>query len=133
LIFQRWIKNNILESFNVSEYAKGFVKGTSIYDNALPHVNKDLVINLDLKNFFPTISYSDVFKLFKYIGYTTEVSHLLTQLCTNGKNRLPQGSPASPNISNLICLSFCSASFIVTLIKSGLLYFTVNSFCFLPS
>lgn len=101
---QRWIKNNILESFNVSEYAKGFVKGTSIYDNALPHVNKDLVINLDLKDFFPTISYSDVFKLFKYIGYTTEVSHLLTQLCTNGKNRLPQGSPASPNISNLVCL-----------------------------
>lgn len=101
---QRWIKDNILDSFKVSEFAKGFVKNRSIYDNALPHVNKELVINLDLKDFFPTITYSDVFKIFKYIGYTTEVSHLLTQLCTNGKNKLPQGSPASPALSNLVCL-----------------------------
>ena len=101
---QRWIKDNILDSFQVSDFAKGFVKNRSIYDNALPHVNKEIVINLDLKDFFPTITYSDVFKIFKYIGYTTEVSHLLTQLCTNGKNKLPQGSPASPALSNLVCL-----------------------------
>lgn len=101
---QRWIKDNILDKFEVSPHAKGFVKNKSIYDNAVLHTNKKLVINLDLKDFFPSITYSDIFKTFKYIGYTTEVSHLLTQLCTNGNNVLPQGSPASPNLSNLVCL-----------------------------
>ncbi len=103
-IMQKWIKDNILDKFQASKHAKGFIKNTSIYDNALPHVNKELVINMDLKDFFPTITYADVFKLFKYFGYTTEVSHLLTQLCTNGENVLPQGSPASPSLSNLVCL-----------------------------
>lgn len=103
-IIQKWIKDNILDKLEASPFAKGFIKNKSIYDNALPHVNKELVICIDLKDFFPTIKYSDVFKIFKYIGYTTEVSHELTQLCTNGNNILPQGSPASPVISNLVCL-----------------------------
>lgn len=102
--FQSWVKENVLDKFCPSQNAKGFVKQRSIYDNALPHVNKPLVVNLDLQDFFPTITYSDIFKIFKYIGYTTEVSHLLTQLCTNGDNVLPQGSPASPSLSNLVCL-----------------------------
>ena len=49
---QKWIKDNILDKFEASKYAKGFIKNISIYDNALPHVNKELVINLDLKDFF---------------------------------------------------------------------------------
>lgn len=103
-IIQKWIKKRILDKFAVSEAANGFVKNRSIYNNAFPHTNKELVINLDLKDFFPSITYSDVFKVFNYIGYTKQVSHLLTQLCTNGNNVLPQGSPASPSLSNLICL-----------------------------
>lgn len=103
-VIQVWIKENILDKFEVSQFAKGFKKCTSIYDNAMPHVNKELVINLDLKDFFPTIKYSDVYKVFNYIGYTQEVCHLLTQLCTNGNGVLPQGAPTSPVLSNLICL-----------------------------
>lgn len=101
---QLWIKENILDKFNPSEYAKGFKKGLSIYDNALPHVGKDLVINIDLKDFFPSIGYKEIYKIFRYIGYTDGVSKLLTKLCTNSKNVLPQGSPASPAISNLVSL-----------------------------
>lgn len=101
---QLWIKERILDEFNPSQYAKGFKKGVSIYDNALPHVGKELVINIDLKDFFPSIKYSEVYKVFKYIGYTDSVSKLLTKLCTNSKNVLPQGSPASPSLSNLVSL-----------------------------
>ena len=101
---QLWIKENILDKFNPSQYAKGFKKGVSIYDNALPHVGKELVINIDLKDFFPSIKYSEIYKIFKYIGYTDGVSKLLTKLCTNSKNVLPQGSPASPSLSNLVSL-----------------------------
>ena len=101
---QLWIKENILDQFMVSENAKGFKKGASIYDNALPHVGKELVINFDIKDFFPSIKYCDIYKIFKYIGYTDSVSKLLTKLCTNSKNVLPQGSPASPSLSNLVSL-----------------------------
>ena len=101
---QRWIKDDILDSFSTSEYATGFKKGMSIVDNARPHVGKELVINIDLKDFFPTIHYTDVIRVFSYMGYRTDVAHLLTRLCTNGNNVLPQGSPASPALSNLVSL-----------------------------
>lgn len=101
---QRWIKDDILDSFSCSDYATGFRTGKSIVDNARPHVGKELIINIDLKDFFPSIHYSDVIRVFAYMGYRTDVAHLLTRLCTNGNNVLPQGSPASPALSNLISL-----------------------------
>lgn len=101
---QCWIKEKILDNFNVSEYAKGFKKGTNIVDNALPHCSKEVLINIDINNFFPSVKYSSVFRMFNYMGYTKEVCHLLTRLCTNAENVLPQGAPTSPSISNLVNL-----------------------------
>lgn len=101
---QLWIKEEIIDKFNISSSAYGFRKGYSIYDNALPHVGKDLVINIDIKDFFHSINYQQVFKFFNYIGYTNQVSHLLTKLCTNSSNVLPQGAPTSPGLSNIVLL-----------------------------
>lgn len=101
---QAWINDKILGSFSPSVYATGFRKGFSIVNNAEKHIGKELVINLDLKDFFPSIRYRDVLPIFVYFGYKLDVAHLLTKLCTNGKNVLPQGSPASPAISNLVLL-----------------------------
>lgn len=100
---QRWILDNILAHIPVSEYATGFQKGTSILLNAEAHTGQDCIINIDLKDFFPTITLENVFRIFYYYGYTKEVSYTLAKLCTfNGV--LPQGSPASPSISNICCL-----------------------------
>lgn len=101
---QRWIKDEIIDLFCPSEHATGFRKGISIVDNAKPHIGKELVINLDLKDFFPSVTYAEVLRLFVYMGYRLDVAHLLTKLCTNSDNVLPQGSPASPSISNLVLL-----------------------------
>lgn len=101
---QRWIKDKIVDTFVLSEYATGFRKNHSIVDNASRHVKKEIVINIDLKDFFPSVTYSQIFKMFVYIGYRNDVAHLLTKLCTNTKNVLPQGSPASPSIANHILL-----------------------------
>ena len=100
---QRWILNNILYHVNVSESAVGFCCNKSIVDNAKKHLNQYCIVNMDIQDFFPSISFERVYRIFSYYGYTNEVSFILAKLCTF-QNRLPQGSPASPYISNIVCL-----------------------------
>lgn len=100
---QRWILRNILGVMKISRYAMGFCNGKSIVTNAETHVGKKCVINIDLKDFFPSIERRRVFMIFYYYGYTREVSNLLARLCTRD-NRLPQGAPTSPAISNIVCI-----------------------------
>lgn len=100
---QRWILDNILNKLHVSDYANGFVKNRSILTNAQNHIHSECVVNIDLKDFFPTVKFEQVFRIFKYYGYTKEVSYTLSKLCTY-RGILPQGSPASPAITNIICL-----------------------------
>jgi len=100
---QRWILDSILQNIPISEHAKGFSKDLSIVDNAQKHINKNCVINMDIKDFFPSIKVETIFRIFNYYGYTKEVSFMLSKLCTY-KGELPQGSPASPYLSNIACL-----------------------------
>lgn len=100
---QRWIVDNILKRIPISNFATGFCDGSSIVKNAQPHLGKECVINLDIKDFFPSVSFKRVFRIFNYYGYTKEVSFYLARLCTY-QNELPQGSPASPWLSNIVCL-----------------------------
>ena len=52
---QRNILDNVLSGFKVSKYAMAYVKGKSVKDNANMHVNKKLILKLDIKDFFPFI------------------------------------------------------------------------------
>ncbi|MBE4909199.1 RNA-directed DNA polymerase [Bacillus luteolus] len=99
---QRWILENILYKINSSQEATGFVPQKNIVDNASYHVGKECVINLDMKDFFPSISFVQVYNLFNRSGYTKHLSMILTGLCMYN-NELPQGAPSSPYISNLVC------------------------------
>ena len=102
-IIQKWILDNILNRIKVSEYAMGFCKNKSIVSNASLHIGKKCIINLDVRDFFPSITQNQVFRVFYYYGYTAEVSHMLARLCTyNG--HLPQGAVTSPALSNICCL-----------------------------
>ena len=117
---QYWILDQILMKQSVTEQAHGFVTGKSIVTNAEPHIGQALVINMDLKNFFPTISYPRIKGLFMVQGFNDEVASILATLCSepetqmvemdqqryfiHGNQRfLPQGAPTSPMISNLLC------------------------------
>ena len=101
---QKWILSNILMKVKggTTQYAYGFVKGKSIVDNAKPHVGKKIILNIDIKDFFPSIKIKRVEHLFRSFGYTWRLSKLLAGLCTF-KGFLPQGAPTSPAISNMIC------------------------------
>ena len=89
-------------------YFYWFQKGKSIRDNALPHVNKEIVINVDIKEFFNSTSSSKVRQLAKNldkIKLSDIAADLFTNICCY-KGCLPTGSPTSPIISNLILKEF---------------------------
>ncbi len=87
---QSWILRNILEGLKVSSSCKGFEKNMNIRNNAEPHVGANIVINLDIENFFPSIRASWVYNIFRTLGYNRLMSTIFTSLCTY-QNSLPQG------------------------------------------
>jgi len=97
---QSWILVNILNKVEVSPSCKGFRKGSSTLDNATPHIGASTILNIDLKDFFPTITSKQVYNVFKTLGYNKLVSTIFTNICTF-KERLPQGGPCSPMLANL--------------------------------
>ncbi|MFQ4146796.1 reverse transcriptase family protein [Chlorogloeopsis sp. ULAP02] len=117
---QHWILENILQKLELHDAAHGFRTQRSIVTNATPHVGADVILNFDLKDFFPAISYKRVKGLFLSFGYSEAVATIFGLLCTAaeveeleldgktyyvalGERHLPQGSPASPAITNLLC------------------------------
>ena len=99
---QRRILHRLLNPLPMHDAATGFVQGRSIVDNARPHVGSGIVINLDLADFFPTITADRVTALFRAFGWDADAANLLARICTN-EGHLPQGAPTSPAISNLAC------------------------------
>lgn len=101
---QRWILDKILYKLKISDYAHGFIPEKTMYTNAKVHVNKDFVLGIDLKDFFPSIKYKSVERIFKSAGYTSRFAKDFANLCTY-HNKLPQGAPTSPMLANLVSLS----------------------------
>lgn len=116
---QSWINLNILEKLTPSQYCYAFRPKTSIVDNAKQHVGKRVIVKLDVKDFFPSITFNRVRGYFEFLGYNPGVATVLALLCTDAprvrvtiKNRsqivavgprsLPQGACTSPALANLI-------------------------------
>ncbi len=95
------VLNDIYPAPNSSH---GFVCQRSIVTNAERHVRKRIILNLDLEDFFPTIHSGRIYGLFKSepFGFPHEVASTLAALVTF-ENKLPQGAPTSPILSNMIC------------------------------
>jgi RNA-directed DNA polymerase len=115
---QAWILENILSKVPVGPVAHGFVPGRSTVTNAAPHVKRAIVVNADLKDFFPTITFPRVRGIFESLGYSPAVATVLALLSTEAPRReveyagkkyfvatgpraLPQGACTSPALSNL--------------------------------
>lgn len=101
---QSWILRNILEKCPVSAYAKAYLKGRTLKHNARFHRAQKVVVTIDIKNFFPSISIKDITKIFEAMGYLHDLSCFLAYLCCLN-NVLPQGAPTSPYLSNLRMLA----------------------------
>lgn len=118
---QRQILEQILQKAEISDLSHGFIKSRSVLTGAKAHhTSPDLLINIDLENFFPTITFARVRGLYQSFGYSGYIASLLAMICTycermpleikgeikyikTSDRILPQGSPASPMITNIIC------------------------------
>jgi hypothetical protein len=118
---QRWVLRNIVEKLLVHGSVHGFLAGRSTLTNASAHANPDLVVKVDIKDFFPTVTFPRVKGVFRKAGYREEVATLLALLCTEsprevvehdgktyyvalGPRCLPQGAPTSPALTNTLGL-----------------------------
>lgn len=107
--------NNILQTLYIpNKYAMGFIPSRNVHSNAVLHINKNYIFNIDLKNFFPSIKKDRIKKtLIKQLHFTPFLSEVIANLCcikvcsredySKSLYILPQGAPSSPVITNIIC------------------------------
>ncbi len=123
---QRRILREILDKVPAHPSAHGFVRGRSCQTGAAIHVGEQIVVTLDLADFFLTVPIPRVFGIFRSLGYASPIARLLTGLCstvtppsalpawprqhaTDWRERrvyfaphLAQGAPTSPALANLV-------------------------------
>src|SRR5437868_1095338 len=84
--------------------AHGFKRKRSIITNARQHRHRRWVFNVDLEDFFPSINFGRVRGFFlknRDFELHEDVATVIAQIACH-ENALPQGSPCSPVISNLV-------------------------------
>jgi RNA-directed DNA polymerase len=118
---QRWITQEVTEHLPVHGAAHGFLPGRSIVTNARVHAGARIVVKLDIRGFYPTVTVRRVKGLLRRAGLGEQVATLMALLATEspreevnthgrvhyvatGPRSLPQGAPTSPSITNALCL-----------------------------
>ncbi|EKB00831.1 retron Ec67 family RNA-directed DNA polymerase/endonuclease [Proteus mirabilis] len=100
--------DDIRESLKLNNtISHGFERKKSIITNAEKHKRRKWILNLDLSNFFDEFNFGRVRGYFlknKNFSLDETICNLIAKIACY-KNRLPQGSPCSPVITNLILLS----------------------------
>lgn len=108
-IIQHYIKVILEELYKPSDCVMGFIKNRNVVDNAKKHLNKYYIQNLDIKDFFPSITQDMVLRCLIHEPYKIEynVAFIIARLCCirrdDGSKVLPQGSPTSPILANMVC------------------------------
>jgi retron-type reverse transcriptase len=110
---QRKILDGILAHIPAHDACHGFTRRRSTVTNAKPHLRAEIVVRVDLADFFPSIHFRRVEGLFREYGYAPPVARMLAGLTTHRPRLadgtagwpgvMPQGAPTSPAIANVVC------------------------------
>lgn len=104
---QRALNNTLQLVYTVQEQAFGFVPGKNIADNARVHAGASFILNVDIKDFFPSVHFRRIKEMFEkppfnLTGEREPLAFIIANLCTED-GVLPQGAPTSPLLTNIIC------------------------------
>ena len=98
---QRKLLQRLIGRLSIHDNVHGFRKGHSIVDNAAEHVGREVIVKLDVVDFFPSTNSKRVEGAFRGAGFNQKSAAVLTGLtCYEGG--LPQGAPTSPALSNYV-------------------------------
>ena len=103
-LLQRKLLTVLTMVYKPSRSVAGFVACRGIRENAEVHRSKNWCLNVDVSNFFPSINFGRVrgMLLAKPYGIGEQAATTIAQLaCWEGV--LPQGSPCSPILANMVC------------------------------
>ena len=101
---QRLIHEALTRAYGPHPAVHGFLSDRSIVTNARTHLNCRYVLNIDLADFFPSITRKRIFNrlIAKPYSFDKKVANVIAALSTNVYFQLPQGSPSSPVIANIV-------------------------------
>ncbi|MEW6355489.1 MAG: reverse transcriptase family protein [Planctomycetota bacterium] len=99
---QRRILDRILNWVELPDCVHGFRRNRSLATGAAEHVGKEMVLRMDIEDFFPSIHFGRVLGLFRSLQFSNRHSFILAKL-TTADGILPQGAPTSPAIANAVC------------------------------
>lgn len=111
--YQKKILERLLYQFRAHESAVGFVRHVSVKDGAEKHLGNKVVLCIDVKDFFGSLSLFQVYAAYGYMlskmsrdiksfKYDNSDLDILVKLTTY-KAHVPQGAPTSPALANIIC------------------------------
>jgi RNA-directed DNA polymerase len=102
---QRLIYRRILKPLTLPGHLCGGVSGRSLLDNVTPHLGASVLVTIDIRSFFPSVTAFHVFWVWRnLLDCSPEISELLTKL-TTFERHLPQGAPTSTVLANLVLYS----------------------------
>lgn len=96
---QDWIHTYLTPHLPLHNACHGFVRNRSIVTNAAEHVGQPLLLKLDIKDFFGSVGRRPIYRAFRRLGYSRDISDLLTTIVSL-EGGLPQGAPTSPTLAN---------------------------------
>lgn len=100
---QRKIKDYLLTFYISKPCSFGFEINRDIKQNALRHVKSRLVLNIDIEDFFGSINFGRIYGLLQSapFNFDAKAAAAIAKAVTFN-NKLPQGAPTSPILSNMI-------------------------------
>lgn len=98
---QARINRRLFSGYKFLDNIQGSVKGKSSITNAKYHQGNKFFLLTDLRKYFPSVHFREVYKALIRIGYGPNIASALTRITTKDK-ALPQGTPTSPFLSNLV-------------------------------